>query len=200
MVRFLLLPEDEREFLTWAQHEHGLESSAVTGTETGLARIERLSELPAELPGAPDCSSSSSTPNEFLLRRPEWPVNDLEPLDTGSAVARVMHHRNTEAAEKAGIPPDDLLDFERTRVIRFRRCGWVRADELHVAVLQGSARPARLQDPAVLAMLKSAERWLVRGSVRVDLAEEIRYRPRIFARPRAHEWMLARGHVYPWDA
>ncbi len=52
MVRFLLLPEDEREFLTWAQHEHGLESSAVTGTETRLARIERLSELPAELPGA----------------------------------------------------------------------------------------------------------------------------------------------------
>jgi hypothetical protein len=48
--------------------------------------------------------------------------------------------------------------------------------------------------------LKSAERWLTRGSVRVALPDEIRYRPRIFARPRAHEWVLSGGRVYPWDA
>lgn len=71
--------------------------------------------------------------------------------------------------------------------------------ELRVAALQASARP-RLQDATVAAILKRAERWLVRGSVRVELPDEVRYRPRIFARPQAHEWVLSGGRVYPWDA
>lgn len=200
VVRFLLLPEDEREFLAWAQDEHGLELAAVTAPETGLARIVRLPELPVELPGAPGYGSSSSAPDQFLLRRLDWGVNDLEPWETDTPVGRVMRHLNTAATEKAGVWPDDLLDLERTRAIRFRRCGWVREGELHVAALQGSARPARLQDATAARTLKSAERWLVRGSVRVQPPDEIRYRPRIFARPQAHEWVLSGGRVYPWDA
>ena len=69
-----------------------------------------------------------------------------------------------------------------------------------MAALQGSARPARLQDPTVAAVLKSAERWLTRGAVRVELHEEVRYRPRILARPHAHDWVQSGGVVYPWDA
>jgi hypothetical protein len=136
-----------------------------------------------------------------VLRAPPfWGTNDLGPWDADTAVARVMRSLNSEAAEKAGVSLDDLVDLERTRVLRLRRCGWTQSRELHVAALQGSARPARLEDPTVAAMLKSAERWLVRGAVRVELSEEVRYRPRILARPQAHRWVESGGVVYPWDA
>lgn len=85
-------------------------------------------------------------------------------------------------------------------MLRFRRCGWTKAGELHVAALQGSARPARLQDPTVTALLRSAERWLASGAVRVELPDEVRNRPRIFARPKAYGWVRKGGVVYPWDA
>jgi hypothetical protein len=64
----------------------------------------------------------------------------------------------------------------------------------------GTSRPARQQDPAVSALLKSAQRWLARGAVRVELPDEARYRPRILARPNAHDWVQKGGVVYPWDA
>jgi hypothetical protein len=34
----------------------------------------------------------------------------------------------------------------------------------------------------------------------LELATEVRYRPRILARPHAYEWLLAGGGVHPWDA
>jgi hypothetical protein len=199
MVRFLLLPDDECSFMEWLRQEHGLELAAAAGAETGLTRLTPLSQLPTELPG-PLGGGPSSVPREFVLRAPDWGTNDLDPWDTESVVARVMRSLNAEAAGRAGMSPDDLIDFERTRVVRFRRCGWTRAGELHVAALQGSARPARLQDPTVAAMLKSAERWLARGAVRVELPKEVRYRPRILARPHAQEWVESGGVVCPWDA
>lgn len=199
MVRFLLLPDDERAFVEWLEKEHGLELASAVEAEAGLTRLKPLSQLPRELPG-PFGGEPSSIPRAFAFRAPDWGTNNLDPWDTESAVARVVRTLNTEAAEKAGVSPDDLIDFERTRVVRFRRCGWTRAGELHVAALQGSARPARLQDPTVAAMLKSAERWLARGAVRVELPEEVRYRPRILARPHAQDWVASGGVVYPWDA
>ena len=199
MVRFLLLPNDEHAFVEWVRREHGLELAAAVETGDGLTRLKPLSEPPTELPG-PLGEESSSTPRELVLRAPGWGVNDLDPWNTDSAVARVMRSLNSEAAGKAGVSLDDLIDFARTRLLRFRRCGWTPARALHVAALQGSARPARLQDPTVAAMLKSAERWLMRGAVRVELPEEVRYRPRIWARPHARDWVEAGGVVYPWDA
>lgn len=198
MVRFLLLPDDEREFFEWLQQEHGLELTAAIETATGLTRLERLSRLPSELPGR--LGEESSIPRELVLRDPDWGINDLDPWDTDSAVARVMRSLNAEAVGTAGVSLDDVVDFERTRVLRFRRCGWMRAGELHVAVLQGSARPTRQQDPLVTALLKSAQRWLARGGVRVELPDGVHYRPRILARPRAHDWVQQGGVVYPWDA
>ena len=199
MVRFLLLADDERAFVEWLQQEHGLELAAAVETATGLTRLIPLLQPPRELPG-PLGGEASSIPRELVLRAPDWGTNDLDPWDTESAVARVMRPLNSEAAEKTGASVDDIIAFERTRVIRFRRCGWTRAGELHVAALQGSARPARLQDPTVAATLKSAERWLARGAVRVELPEEVRYRPRILARPHARDWVESGGVVYPWDA
>lgn len=162
------------------------ELAAAVDAETGLTRLKPLSQLPTELPG-PLGGEPSSVPREFVLRAPDWGINDLDPWDNESAVARVMRSLKTEAAQNSGVSPDDLIDFERT-------------GELHVAALQGSARPPRLQDPTVAATLKSAERWLARGAVRVELPDEVRYRPRILARPKAHDWVQKGGVVYPWDA
>src|SRR4051812_4502865 len=115
MVRFLLLPDDERVFVEWLQQEHGLELVAAVEAETGLTRLKPLSQLPTELAGP--LGEPSSVPREFVLRAPDWGTNDLEPWDTESAVARVMRSLNTEAAQKAGVARDDLIDFERTRVV-----------------------------------------------------------------------------------
>lgn len=145
MVRFLVLPDDERVFTDWLHQEHGLELAAAAETATGLTRLRPLSQLPRELPGRRG-GETSSIPREFVLRAPDWGTNDLDPWDSQSTVARVMGQLNSEAADKAGVSRDDLVDFERSRVVRFRRCGWIRPGELHVAALQGSARPARLQD------------------------------------------------------
>jgi hypothetical protein len=115
-------------------------------------------------------------PSEYILRKRDWGINDLESHDVDSPAAPVLARLNADAAQQAGISPDDLISFERTRAVRFRRCGWLNDGTLHVGALQGSARPLRLQDPDVLAILRGLNRWLTHGATRVELPLEVRYR------------------------
>jgi hypothetical protein len=200
VTRYLLLPNDEDKFLSWARQAFDLELDAVHGDEHGLSHFERDPVLPAELPGPARPTTPSVLPTEYILRKRDWGLNDLESHDVASPVAQVLARLNADAAQQAGISPDDLISFERTRVVRFRRCGWLNDGKLHVGALQGSARPLRLQDPEVLAILRGLNRWLTRGATRVELPPEVRYRPRILARPEAQQWLLSGGVVHPWDA
>lgn len=200
MVRFLLLPDDEREFVEWAAAEHGLRPLLGDRIVAGRPQLASIDELPTELPGPPQPGQASRTAIQLLLWHPGWGVNNLEPWGAGTAKGRVAFQLTAQAASAADVPVAELIDLERTRIVCLRRSGWTRHGTMHVAALQGTARPVRLQDREVLRLLRRAERWLRTGAVQVRLPANLPYRPRIYARPQAAEWVTAGGVVYPWDA
>ena len=94
--------------------DHGLELTAAV--ETADRADPTRTPLTAVLGTSRPLGEKSSLPREFVLRDPDWGSNDLDPWETDSAVTRVMRSLNTEAAERAGVPLDDVVNFERTRV------------------------------------------------------------------------------------
>ena len=137
---------------------------------------------------------------ELLLWDPGWGVNNLPGWHHNSAQSRVRRHLNDAAAESAGIATDELMDVERTRILRLRRSGWTSDGALRVAGLQGSARPSRLQDETVIRVLRAADRWMQHGATEIALPKTLRYRTRVLARPAAVAYVSSGGVVYPWDA
>ena len=101
MVRYLLLPDDEREF--WSGHRRSTAwNSLQQSRPRPLTKLERLSVLSSELPGA--LREGSSIPRKFVLRDPDWGSNDLDPWDTDAAEARVMRSLNTGLQNGQGCP------------------------------------------------------------------------------------------------
>lgn len=197
MSRFVLLPADEHELIRWVTAKHDVVASATFLDAAGDQRLDALPPLPVDLPGSAD---EPGLPHELVLRAPGWGINDLPPWDDDSPTARVRRviARGSSAADPS--PDDEPLDVERTRVVRLRRSSWTPTGRLRLAALQGSARPTRLQDPAVTSLLRSVERWLSRGAVRVEPPPGLVGRKRILARPEAARWVEAGGVVHPWEA
>jgi hypothetical protein len=196
----LLLPDDEREFVEWARDSCGLILLHGDRLRDGQPQQADITDLPAELPGPPEPEVLLANPIELLLWDRNWHVNDLPDWDANSAQYRVSRHLAEAAAKTASVAVDEVMDLERTRILRLRRSGWTRDGALRVAALQGSARPARLQDKAVLTVLRAAQSWMRRGATEVALPETFRYRPRVLARPAAAAYIGNGGAVYPWDA
>ncbi len=200
VTRYLLLPDDEREFVEWAQSNCGLTLLRGDRLWNGEPQLASIASLPAELPTPPEPGVPPAGPAELLLWDPGWGVNDLLGWDVSSAQGRVRRHLNEAAAKPARVSVDELIDLERTRILRLRRSGWMRDGALRVAALQGSARPSRLQDKAVMRVLRAAERWMQHGATEISLPETLRSGPRVLARPVAAAYIGSGGLVYPWDA
>ncbi len=200
VTRYLLLPDDEREFVDWAQGSCGLILLGGDRLWSGEPQPAGLAGLPAELPGPPEPGVAPASALELLLWDRGWGVNNLPGWDGQSAGSRVRGHLTEAAAKPAGMSVDELIDLERTRVLRLRRSGWTWDGALRVAALQGSARPSRLQDQAVMRVLRAAERWMRHGATEISLPETFRFRPRVLARPGAAAYVGSGGVVYPWDA
>lgn len=200
VTRYLLLPDDEREFVEWAQDSCGLMLLRGDLLWNGQPQHAGVMGLPAELPGPAVPGVPSANPAELLLWDRSWNVNDLPDWDVKSAQFRVRRHLSEAAAKTASVAVEDLIDLDRTRILRLRRSGWTREGALRVAALQGSARPVRFQDKAVLRVLRAAQRWMQHGAAEVALPETFPYRPRVLARPAAAAYVPNGGAVYPWDA
>jgi len=200
VTRYLLFPDDEREFVEWTQGNCGLTLLRGDRLWNGEPQPAGAGSLPAELPGPPEPGVPPASSIELLLWDRSWGVNNLPGWDPNSAQSRVRRHLNDAAAKPAHASIDELIDLERTRILRLRRSGWTRDGALRVAALQGSARPSRLQDKAVLRVFRAAERWMQHGATEIFLPETLRFRPRVLARPGAAAYVGNGGVVYPWDA
>lgn len=131
MIRLLLLPDDEREFVAWAAAEHGLRLFLGDRMVAGQPPLVTIDELPTELPGPPRPGRAPRTAAELLFWHPGWGVNNLEPWGVDTASALVASQLTTEAAAAAGVPVAELVDLERTPVMRLRRSGWMSHGALH---------------------------------------------------------------------
>lgn len=192
MARHLLLPGDEAALHQWLTEE--LHLVLVTGPIlSGTPRRMTTDGFPWPLPDPPKPLDSSGPPRELLYWREGWSVNDLPAWGEGTALHRVAERLNKDAGATG-----DWLDLERTRVVRWQRCGWTSTGALQVGTVHGSARPAKVADPEVASLVRRIDRWLRAGAERVSLPESVRYRPAIFARPEAALWVAAGGEVWPW--
>ncbi len=110
-MSFLLLPEDERPFITFLCEELGLRLLLDDLASGGVARVatDPLRAVPAELPFGIGRTlifwASSLGPVRTMADAPH-------PKDAADRVARAL------TAQAAGARFPDVIDFERTPVLR----------------------------------------------------------------------------------
>jgi hypothetical protein len=194
-VNWLLLPEDERQLSRFMTE--GL----------GLKLISRHLDHDESLPGPPQPFRDEYI--DMLFWAPEvGPIRRLgdapEPIDPiDSVLLRLNRERN---------PGDwrNLVDSNRSPLIRFHRSNWNRNGCLNPGLLQGMSIPVKDQPPDLMALKRKVERWLKSEGDRLNPFEHCtkttQTAPKnlnpfwVWARPGALSWVEDGGEVWPWNA
>ena len=198
-MRFVLLPDDEAQ-LVEAVVSEGLRLLANDVLVDGQPQIvaDPIQALPDALPGPPRDGDRNVL--YFVFWRPEWGVNTFPADDSPNG--RVAQLLSVEEAERTGLDARDLMDWARTPVLVFRRCGWMGDGTLHPGALGGMARVTREQPAELATLIRASERRLMRAGMRLQSRHfsHTEHQPRTFALPSAMAWINEGGLVYPWDA
>ena len=195
--KFLMLPPDEREIVTWLCSAHGLGLLGSDVLLEGEPHVlgDPLAALPGDLPGS---NTGPEEPSEFLFWHPDWAVNSV-PLTSIQAVDLVAKRLTAEVPAARDVDVSALLDVATTPVVRLRRSGWQPDGSLRPGALQGMARRTADNPPELLRLIRSVERSLMRRATRVEArtGDGSRLWP-LFAFPAAAAWLESGGRYYPW--
>lgn len=212
-MSYLLLPDDERELVGYLVNVRGMHlllNDVLDGDWRGgraphLA-TNALEAIPRQLPGPPRQGGADVYALHF------WPE------DAGKLVSLGAPGRAQDATSRVGLVLSqqragrrwrDVIDPDRSPLIRWRRCYWRENGHLTPGLLQGMAEITRLWPPELLRTHQSVERWLRKGSERVDPFEHCddppvvppnRTRFVVWAMPQAADWVRRGGRVWPWTA
>lgn len=206
-MSYLLLPDDERDLVVHLVEDLGLEmiaSPALTrkGSQPWQPRFasEPLASVSSDLPlnGASSMLFWSASLGNLIALGDRGRSDD--------ARSRVGLHLARQAS-LAGW--SNLIDFDRSPVIRWRRCWWRENGHMTPGVLQGMAEVSRLWPPELTRQFRSIERWMQKGATRVDPFEHCENPPvvpmsrrtfLVWARPAAARWVDDGGLVWPWTS
>jgi hypothetical protein len=204
-VNWLLLPTDELELATHLTRALGLR--LVSPTPTGWA-VKASDDPPDELPPELPIFGALAVPMDFVFWIPSaGPIRFLRDraTDEGDDARSRVALRLTQDAD-AGWR--DLIDLQRTPVIRYRRCLWRDEKTLIPGVLQGMDLKVREHPPSVLRTLRMVDKWLKRDGERLNPFEHCRNLPAtqprnlavfwVWARPAALAWVRNGGEIWPW--
>lgn len=213
-MSFLLLPEDERELVAYLVETRGLRllvgdvlQRDVSGRRRPRVSVDALAAIPRVLPGPP--APGDTEVRQFLF----WPP------DVGGLVALGDPGRGQDPRSRVGIALSmqgnvqrwrDVVDQDRSPLIRWRRCYWRTNGHLTPGLLQGMAEVTRLWPSELLRLHSSIDRWLRKGSSRLDPFDYCdnppvappanRSRFVVWARPEAMAWVREGGRIWPWTA
>jgi hypothetical protein len=198
-MSYLLLPEDERELVTYLCDDLGW--GLITGAierGTPIAFAAPSVALSGDLPVAGDHATGPLW--VLLFWSPEWgraiAIGDApEPTDLVRRVLRSRRGGDTGAL-------DNVIDLLVSPVVIYRRCYWGDHPDgsLGVGFLRGMDRP-RADWPAELRRaVGQAERWLKRGGVKInpfDYVDGPGTIPNVvtWARPAAWSWLERGGRI-----
>ena len=201
---YLLLPPDEREFVSYICGDLGLKLLIGDLAPGGVAKIASnpVAVLPESI-----LDAAGPSVHRFVF----W-CADVGPIQTlGTAVPNNPVDRVLIELNRQGTPEwHDLVDYNRSPVLRWERCHWQSEDRLASGQLAAMSIPRRLQPPELLVRFKRATRWLRTGAERLNPFEHCSDTPVsqpanlgpfwVWARPNALAWVRRGGEVWPWNA
>lgn len=219
-MSYLLLPDDEQNLVRYLSSEAGLDllldalapRQRSGGASRRLPHVggDPLAALPNDLPPPVRPREPGTVPRSLLFWSPGLgPLVALgDPGREQDAKSRVGLALTRESADEAGYVWEDVIDQERSPVIRWLRCSWRDDGHLTPGLLQGMAAPLRAWPQQLVRTYRSVERWLRRDAVRIDPFEHCDGPPAtiprdrrpftVWARPAAASWVAGGGRVWPW--
>jgi len=125
----------------------------------------------------------------------------------GDAAGRVA----LKLAQDASEHRQDLLDLERSPIVRWARCRWHSSGALCPGLLQAQARKTSEQPAGLVRLHRRVARWMKKQGVRINPfdhgPEELTMDPPAnlnmfwaWAFPAAEAWVRDGGTIWPWNA
>lgn len=205
----LLTPTDEIKLVRYLCDDLGLALLLSDLTERGEPRIasDPVAALPRELPGRAKPSVEASTATVLTF----WCVQ-LGPVRTmasaGPPTQATDHVGRLLAKESAKERYEELIDFSRTPIVRWKRCVTDAPERILPGSLQAMNCKVKETPEPVLGLHRRVEGWLRSSGERLNPFEhcdEVRDRaPQnlvpfwVWAQPDALRWVRDGWEVWPW--
>jgi hypothetical protein len=204
-MSFLLLPPDELALVSYMCGDLDLALLLSDLTDRGVPRIatEPLAAVPDHLPSSP------SDPRTFIFWC-HWlgPVRTLadasESVDPADRVAGLL------TREAAGDRYGDVVDLQRTPVIRWHRTSFQSERRLKPGLLQVMPLYVRDTPSDVLKLHRQVDRWMKKHGERLNPFDHCRDlpipQPRnlnpfwVWVHRHAMDWVSGGGEIWPWTA
>lgn len=208
MGGFILLPEDE---LILVEHLRSAEELLLLASDdlAGGPPVIRGSLDPPPLPPPPVPFQPAAEPDALLFWWP--PGGELRTLGDAPAPADAKGRVALHLTQDATSEWQDLLDQERSPIIRWSRTRWHSSGALCPGLLQTQARKTTEQPRELLRLHRRLTSWMKKQGVRTNpfdhAPEELPVEPPpnvgsswVWAFPAAAAWVGEGGTLWPWNA
>jgi hypothetical protein len=205
---FLLLPEDERVLIEHLTDAEGLLLLASDDLRGGPAVVRRPLHSPP-LPPPSEPLRPPEEPDTFIFW---WPKGgELRARGDAPAPSDAAGRVALKLAQDATEHWRDLLDNERSPIVRWARCHWHSSGALCPGLLQAQARKTSQQPAELLRLHRRVATWMKKQAVRMNpfdhAPEQLTLDPpanlKMFwawAFPAAEAWVRDGGTIWPWNA
>jgi hypothetical protein len=208
-VSYLLVTDDERDLTAFLCGELGAKLLLTDVVAAGVPEVadDPLSALPSELPAA--ATYGSKEVRSFIFWLPNvGPVKTLSnapaATNAGDRIARLLT-QDAAAGQFA-----DVIDLERTPVLRLRRSHWHAQNRLAPGNLGSMPTTSQTIPPEVKRLHSRALRWLKKRGVKMDpfahCAQVRDRRPEqlgplwVWVQPNAKTLVEQGTEIWPWSA
>jgi hypothetical protein len=205
---FLLLPEDEQVLVEHLTDAEGLLLLASDDLRGGPPVVRGRLQAPS-LPPPAEPFQPSGVPDMFIFWWPEG--GELRALGDAPAPTHAVDRVALKLSQDASEQWKDLLDQERSPILRWKRCHWHHNGALCPGLLGVQARTASQQPAGLLWLRRRVQTWMKKHAVRTNpfdhAPDELATDPPanvdsywVWAFPAAEAWVRDGGTVWPWNA
>ncbi len=203
-----MLPDDERLLVDHLTDARGLRLLRSDDLRDGPPLFRGQLD-PPPLPPPPEPLREPQEPSEFLFWWPEG--GELRRLGDAPAPEDPVGHVALKLTQSGTEHWRDVLDSERSPIIRWSRCHWHASGALCPGLLQAQSTSSTRQPPELLGLHRRAKTWMQKQGVRINpfdhapddvpVGEPANLNAFwVWAFPAAEAWVRDGGTVWPWNA